>query len=204
LKTKIVSVLAFLAIVAGCATPPKFLDREWKPGRIAVLPFTNDSVDVSIEKFSRELMFETLMKRNFIVLDMAAIDRKLDELGITEAGQLTAVTLEELKDAIPADCFLFGHVIEAKRVMLGVYYEKKFKAEFKIVDKYSLKTVFEDENMDQYSRVVLDPKGLLETAAKEFAVEFTSDLVRKMLNSHPLYEQMEKVIRETVAKIPKN
>ncbi|MBN1412031.1 MAG: hypothetical protein JW969_14400 [Spirochaetales bacterium] len=203
MKLKVLLGLLVLVLIFSCASPPKYLDKEWHPGTIAILPFTNDSADVALEKFARQLMFNTLKWQKFEVIELETVDAKLNELGITEGGQLNALSDEDLQNAIPADSFMYGHVIDAKRVMLGIYYEKMYHAEYKIVDRQSMQRVFEDEGEDKDSRIVLDPAELLGTALKEFAAEITADLILKMLNSHPLYKQMENVTNRVVWKIPK-
>ncbi|MBN1696558.1 MAG: DUF799 family lipoprotein [Spirochaetales bacterium] len=191
--------LIALLLLAGCATKPKFLDPGWTPGRIAVLPFTNESVDVSVEKFARALMYRTLRNKKYDLVDLNEIDMRLNELGITEGGQLPTVTIVELREKIDADAFLYGDIIEAKRVLLGIYFEKKFKAAFRIVDAYSGNTVWEDERESSESRLVFNPDTVIETAADEVA----DDLVMKSLDSHPLIKHMEKVVQTSVRSIPK-
>jgi hypothetical protein len=197
------SGLIILLVLGGCVTKPKYLDPEWRPGTIAVLPFTNESADVSVERFARALMFRTLSQRKYRLVELEEIDFQLNELGITEAGQLPTVTLEELKQKINADSFMFGNIIKAKRVMLGIYFEKTFKAEFKIVDGYSGTTVWEDERESSESEFVLYPESFIETAAAEFAMELTSDVIMKALDSHPLIEHMNAVVQTSVSTIPK-
>jgi hypothetical protein len=202
-KIVCISGLIVLLFLSGCVTKPKYLDPEWRPGTIAVLPFTNESADVSVERFARTLMFITLNQRGYRLVGMDEIDFQLNELGITEAGQLPTVTIEELKQKINADSFMYGNIIKAKRVMLGIYFEKAFEAAFTIVDAYTGVTVWEDERKSSESKLVLDPESLIETAAGEFAMELTSDVIMKALDSHPLIEHMNNVVRTSVSTIPK-
>ena len=124
----------FIIFITGCASKPDYLDPQWRPGTIAVLPFTNESADVTIDKFARLLMYKALDERGYDLVALEDIDNQLTELGITEAGQLPTVTYDELSERIPAACFLYGNILEAKRVMLGLYFEKFFKADFSIID----------------------------------------------------------------------
>jgi hypothetical protein len=193
-------VLAVMAL-SGCISA-KYLVENWEPGRIAVLPFRNESADVAVEKFARAVMVETLTRYDYEVVDVEEVDAKLDALGITEGGQLEAVTLAELAQAIPADSFLYGDVLEAKRVMIGIYFNKKFTANFKVFDVRSEELKWEDERTSKEQKVVLNPVEMGQEMAQQFALELTSDLIYKALNSHPLIQHIRTVVRTSVRTLP--
>lgn len=196
-------LILLLILLCGCATPPKFMVDNWTPGRIAVLPFKNHSADVSVEQFARVLLFDRLTKKKFDVIPLEEIDEALGKLGITEGGQLETVTIAELQKAIPADSYLFGTVIEAKRVMLGIYFDKSFEADFVIKDVRTGETAWQDDRKASEKKVVLNPNAILETAAREMIKEVAYDSILKAINSHPLYEQMERVVNISVSTLPK-
>jgi hypothetical protein len=197
----LVGLVLVLAALSGCVSA-KYLVPDWTPGRIAVLPFTNESADVAVEKFARAVMVETLTRFDYEVVDIEEVDARLDELGITEGGQLATVTLAELAQAIDADSFLYGDILEAKRVMIGIYFNKKFTANFKIWDVKTEELKWEDEQTSKEAKVVLNPVELGQEVAKQFAVELTSDMVYKLLNSHPLIQHIRTVVRTSVRTLP--
>ena len=194
--------LAFIMIALSGCVSAKYLVEGWEPGRIAVLPFLNESADVAVEKFARVVMAETLTAYDYEVVDIEEVDAKLDELGITEGGQLETVTLAELGQAIRADSFLYGDVLEAKRVMIGIYFNKKFTANFKIYDVRSEELKWEDERTSKEEKFVISPFEMAEEVAMQFAMELTSDLIDKALDSHPLIEHIRTVVRTSVRTLP--
>lgn len=193
---------ALLVLLSGCATA-KFLAPAWRPGRIAVLPFSNQSADVAIEKIARIVAFQSLQRRGYELVPLEEIDRKLEELGITEGGQLNSITLAEIAAGIPADSYLYGDILEAKRVMLGFYFNKKYCANFKIYTPDPDALRWEDERLAKEQKLVINPGEILKTAAEQFAVELTSDLLYRLLDSHPLIDQIREVTNTSVSTLPR-
>jgi hypothetical protein len=199
---KAIVVLALvLTVLSGCVSA-KYLVDSWEPGTIAVLPFRNQSADVAVEKFARAVMVETLKRYDYEVVDVEEVDARLDDLGITEGGQLETVTLAEMAEVIKADSFLYGDVLEAKRVMIGIYFNKKFTANFKVYDVRSEELKWEDERTSKEAKVVLNPVEMGQEVAKQFAMELTSDLIYKALDSHPLIQHIRTVVRTSVRTLP--
>ena len=196
------TALIFLFMLSGCITA-KYLSAGWTPQKIAVLPFTNQSSDVAVEKFARVVMYQTLQRYGFDVMPLEVVDAKLDELGITEGGHLAAITVDELAQAIPANSFLYGEVIEAQRIMLGVYFSKKFKANFKICSANPEVLQWEDEREDKESKVVLSPVELAKVVAQQFVLELASDAIYKLLDSHPLIYQIRAVVNMSAITLPR-
>jgi len=205
MKKKTVRALIVLALavtaLSGCVSA-KYLVDSWEPGTIAVLPFRNQSADVAIEKFARIVMMETLKRYDYKVIGIEEVDARLDDLGITEGGQLETVTLAEMAEVIKADSFLYGDILEAKRVMIGIYFNKKFTANFKIYDVRSEELKWEDERTSKEQKVVLNPVEMGQEVAKQFALELTSDLIYKALNSHPLIQHIRTVVGTSVRTLP--
>jgi len=194
--------ILLILILSGCTTPPIYLEPGWGPGRIMIMPFTNDSADVSVEKFARVLMYKSLERKKYKLLDLDEIDSTLNELGITEAGQLQALSHQEIKRQFNADSVLYGHIITAKRVMLGVYFEKKFEAEFTIHDMKTESIMWQDKRKAAEKKFAINPDALLKTATQEFVAELSKDVLMKALDSHPLIRQMRQVINTTIRTIP--
>lgn len=188
-------------LLAGCVTA-KFLVPAWEPGTIAVLPFTNESSDVAIEKFTRIVMFEALNRGGYEVVPLEDVNSSLEELGITEGGQLPTITLAEIADKIEADSFMYGNIISARRVMLGVYFDKEFEANFKIYELGSEELKWEDERESKEQKVVINPGEIAKTAGKAFVLELADDMIYKMLDSHPLIDHIRNVVYTSVRTLP--
>jgi len=148
-------------------------------------------------------MYNQLTRYGFEVLDLETVDAKLDELGITEGGQLETVTIKEIAAEIQADSLLYGNIIEAKRVLLGVYFKKEFTASFKIYDTISEELKWEDERTSKESKFVINPVEIAKAAAEQFLVEVGTDAIFKLLGSHPLIEHIRIVVNTSVKTLPR-
>ena len=199
-KLIIITIILLPLFASGCASRNRY---DWAPGTIAVLPFTNETADVAVQTFVRFGMYRRLENYGHRVVSLEVIDAKLDELGITEGGQLPTISIEELAEHIDADTFMYGEVLEAKRLMLGVYYKKKLTARFTLFDGYSGKQLWEVQKTAEESKVAINPDDLLKTAMRKFAWETSMDAAAKMFNSHPLMGQIEEVVNYAVRKLPR-
>ncbi len=197
----LVGLAVALTVLSGCVSA-KYLVGGWEPGTIAVLPFRNQSADVAVEKFARAVMVENLIRYGYEVVDIDEVDARLDDLGITEGGQLETVTLAEMAQVIQADSFLYGDILEAKRVMIGIYFNKKFTANFKVYDVASEELKWEDERTSKEQKVVLSPVEMGKEVGKQFALEMTSDLIYKALDSHPLIQHIRAVVHTSARTLP--
>lgn len=196
----IIIVILLLLSAAGCASRKKY---DWSPGTIAVLPFTNESADVAVETFVRYCMHERLAQRGHPVVSIEDIDAKLDELGITEGGQLPTIGIEKLAEHIDTDTFMYGDVLEAKRLMLGVYFKKKLTVRFTLFEGNTGKQLWEVQETSEEKQFTVNPDALVGTAMRSFADELSHDAASKVFNSHPLMGQIEEVVNHAVWKLPR-
>lgn len=102
---------------------PKFtnLIKERPYLKIAVLPVQNFSVDPDIAWFFRQRLTENLKAKGFSVIDLETLDQILYRKGLTHAGQLTLLSVDELKNLVHADLFLSGVVEQAAIQHSGLY-----------------------------------------------------------------------------------
>jgi hypothetical protein len=120
---------------------------------------------------------------------------------VTEAGQLTATSPEELASAIDADSFLYGDIVEAQRVMIGIYAKKKVRIAFKILDRGG-QVMWEDERVSMAQQVTLSPAAILLQSAASLAKEVGNDVIMKLLKSHPLFIHLRNVCDWSSSTLP--
>ncbi len=203
MKKALILGIAAALLLAGCMTlKAKYRLPDWEPGTIAVLPFTNESSDVAVEKFARVVMYKALKKAKYRTLPLEEIDAALENMGITEGGQLPTATAAEIAEALDADSLLYGNILVAKRVLLGVYFDKRFKANFRIYDAVSGELAWEDERESGEKKIELNAGEVLKGAARSFAAELAGDAIYKLLDSHPLIEHIRNVVDMSVRTLP--
>jgi hypothetical protein len=196
----LIFVIVSAIMLTGCATIPR---SDWVPETIAILPFANNSADVGVQNFARYSLFIQLQNKGYNCIDLASIDNMLNDMGITEGGQLETVTLDELGKKLGADGIVYGTVLTAKRVMAGVYFKKEFSAEYKLYRYPDGANYWDATYLSKDSRIVLNPAELLKTAAEEMAKEIAVDTLTKLFKSHPLREQIDMVTKVCIRSFPR-
>ena len=194
------SVVLILMTVTSCVTP----SFEWVPTKIAILPFTNESADVSVDKFARAYLYERISSLNrHEVLSLDVVDAALEEMGITEGGQLPTATVQEICEKTGADGIIYGDVLVAKRVMLGLYFNKEFECHYTMYRGNDGVVFWDETKNDSEKKIVLDPDEMLKTAASAMVNEIATDTLLKAFKSHPLYKQIESVTNSAIWTLPR-
>jgi hypothetical protein len=121
-------------LMAACATPLSEVSQDYKalkPTRIAILPVKNETADMDAPLVFRILARAELADRGYALTDFAQIDEALKEKGIEEAGQIEALTPQEIGESLGADGLLYITVLGYGR-QVGVHL--KVEGNFTLVD----------------------------------------------------------------------
>ncbi len=183
-------------LITGCAPKAKYLIENYSPPQIiAILPFTNQSVDFDAPVIMRYLFNKRLSAVGYNTIPFEEIDTKLREMGITDAGQLPTTTLKKLGEKLNVDGLIYGDVIEFKYTTLGFYYARTVQANFKLFDSKNEKLLWEDE------RKVSHKKFEFENIGKAFASQLIEKTIDKALRS-PLKEEANGVVNVSIQTLP--
>ena len=192
-------ILTIITIFSSCMT----VTYEWAPQNVAILPFMNESADVEVGIYARMHLSELLKnRRKHNIIPLEQVDSVLNEMGITEGGQLSTTTVAELSQKLGADGIVYGNVITAKRVMLGIYFNKEFECHYQMYRGSDEQIFWDEQKKSSDKKFVLNPGELLETAGKAMVTEIASDMLIKAFKSHPLYEQIDIVTRQSIRTFP--
>lgn len=187
-----------VAILFGCAAIPKYIIEGYKPPEsLAVLPFANFTTDLDGPVIVRFLFHKHLPKRGYKVIPIEAVDELLQKQGITDAGQLSAISPQELGEKLKVDALIYGDLLEFKYVTLGIYNTRTVHANFKMVDARTSKTLWEDEKKVSNKRWGLS----IEAAKEAFAKEIVGKLIDKIFRS-PLKEEADEVVTKAASTLP--
>jgi hypothetical protein len=128
-------LLAPLFFAAACAaTPLSEVAQDYRalrPTRIAVLPVRNETADLDAPIVFRLLARAALADKGYALIEPARIDEALREKGIEEAGQIEALTPQEIGECVGADGLLFANVLGYGR-QAGIHL--KVEGSFTLVD----------------------------------------------------------------------
>ncbi|MDD5686289.1 MAG: DUF799 family lipoprotein [Elusimicrobia bacterium] len=180
----------------GCAPKAKYLIENYvPPAKVAVLPFSNQSIDLDAPVLLRYLFNKRLINRGYDTISFEIIDSELRELGITDAGQLPTATIKELGEKLNVDGLVYGDVIEFKYTTLGFYYARTVQANFKLFDVKKEQLLWEDE------RKISNKKFEFKDIGKAFASQLIEKTVDKALRS-PLKEEANGVVNISIQTLP--
>lgn len=102
-----------LLLFTACAAPLTEVAQDFKslrPTRIAVLPVKNETADLDAPIVFRILAQAELADKGYALVDFSQIDQALREKGIEEAGQIEALTPQEIGESVGADGLLYTTV----------------------------------------------------------------------------------------------
>jgi len=169
-----------------------------KPMSIAVLPFANNTTDLPAGELTRILFAAGMMEKGYEVLDYDKTNEILNNLGITDGGQLGSISETELQGKLGVQGLVYGTLLEAAYTTKGVMSKKSITLHVKIVNNG--KRVWEGEKNAKDSSIgnLMNPlKGLAsQVANKTFEKAFAK------YKGHPLDAFAEAVVVKLQEKIP--
>lgn len=202
-KFKIFCIL-LVFFLAGCASlnskkefniSPNLLTL--KNSTLAVLPFDNASNDLTAEKFLREKVLKKFISKGWTVISNESVDEKLNELGISDGGQLAAFNYQELGSKVGARILCYGYIEDFKFQNLGYVVIKNVSLSLRLVDSITGETLFEGRGIGKDTQIHTSK----EEAKKAFILENAFKLAGNILNK-PLAQESEKAIDEIFKNLP--
>jgi hypothetical protein len=205
-RVAFVGIFFLIIVFFQCATQARFLNKQMRvPSTVAVLPVNNLTVDVDGALLFRKIFYSKLKKKKiFRVQPLSVTDSILNEMGITDGGQLSAVKERELLDSLKVEGIIFLTLIKANYETLGIFNKREVQANARLKTGDGL--LWEDERKVKHSESKLDEilddsKDLLD-AVGEWAEELGDQLMEKTLRSallkHPLRPEIEEVCNKIV------
>ena len=180
------------------------------PERIAILPTINQTTDVLGGLVFRYILYEALEENyqtNFI--PVMYVDTLLNEEGITDGGQLTAIENKELYQILDSDGLFFIELNSCDYKTIGISETRRVGARFMLIGipsdtlwrfEYEVdegKSVF-----DTFIQILGDPKGAAKKTVGDFGEQVAIKGARMWILDHPLKPEMESVINETIDSLP--
>ncbi len=170
--TRCLLVLGLALAAAACRSTPEVKAPSADLPLIAVLPFENQSADIEAADKVRNAVYEEFKTRGYRLVELETIDSGLKTLGISEGGQLPALTAEKLGAAIPAEVFCYGNVLEFNFKSVVAVSQKKVALELKLVKAGTVTVLFEGSE-----------EGISSTAGTDAAGRLAFNVVGKIFKS---------------------
>jgi hypothetical protein len=203
---KIQLLLLILLLLFSCQPKKSMIDDSNKPEKIAILPAINHTTDVKGGIVFRNLFYLALEEEEFSYLTpLVRIDSLLNDEGITDGGQLSAVENEELFQMLDVDGLLFINLLACEYQTLGISEKREVKAAFKIIlppSELLWETDYEVDHGKSVFDTIFDFVGDPDKALKETSEDLGKQLAvkgsRMWLLDHELKPEMEEVISEVI------
>ncbi|MDO8802998.1 MAG: DUF799 family lipoprotein [Elusimicrobiota bacterium] len=192
----------FLAVACACATGGAYLVspslRASADPRVAVLPFDNQSTDISAADIMRRLAAEGFVKRGYTHLALAEVDEKLSGLGISEGGQLPGVKPADIGKALGADLLCYGDVEDFTFQNLGFVVRKSAALRVKLVSASTGETLYEGSGSGKDLKVYFNK----DEAKAAFVEQLAVKLVQNILKT-PLKREAEAAAWKALDRLPR-
>lgn len=201
-KILLISIICFM-LISACAFPPSRRGVyppavSLPPKVIAVLPFTNQSNDLDAPEILRNIFNRHLsMREGYVLKSLGETDKVLASKGISDAGQLPVISVQELGESLNVDGVIYGELIDFSYITLGVYMKRAVKASFKLINTKTGDLIWEEEKKVSHTELAFKDAG------KAFAKQLKDKLKEKVVSS-PLRQETEKLVRKVLRTFPPN
>lgn len=203
MKTKILfrPLIFFIILIIGCSSSKEALyinSSFTQPFQIAVLPFENQTTELAVSELSRLFFVLGMEEKGYQIQPISQTDSILLEMGITDGGQLTSVTVDELLKKLNVTGLLYGNVLEAEYSTLAIIQKQNVKVHIRLYRNSDL--VWEDEEEEGSTGIgnIINPlQGLAQQVVdKQFKKIFSK------YYGHPLEGLTEIVAYKLQDKMP--
>jgi hypothetical protein len=173
-----------LLLAAGCACAGKAAYlvspalRAVGDPRVAVLPFDNQTTDLSAPDIMRKLAEEGFKARGYPPLDAAEVDVKLAALGISEGGQLPGLKPQDVGKALGADLLCYGDVEDFTFQNLGFLIRKNVTLHVRLVSAATGETLYEGAGNGRDIKVYFDRDDAKRAFVEQMAMKVVSNIFK--------------------------
>jgi hypothetical protein len=185
LRYRPLALLACLLAAGACAGKPVYVVspslRAATDPRVAVLPFDNQSTDITAPDVMRKLAEENFGKRGYLPLPAEEVDSKLSGLGVSEGGQLPGVKAEDIGKALGADLLCYGSVEDFTFQNLGFIIRKSVKLQLKLVSASTGETLYEGSGAGKDMKVFLNKDEAKAAFVEQLAVKLVQNILKTPL-----------------------
>ena len=185
-------LLVVVFLLSGCLpkTPhtlvPDYQSRT--PLSIAVLPVQNETVDLDAPKAFRPKILNAIQNKGYLSPPTTGIDHTLAQKDIKEAGQLGALTPQEIGTCLNVDALLYSTVTTWNTKYLVVYSSINVGARFQLIDAKTGQQLWESKREVSEKRFGADEE------------QMKGNLAFALLKRYEPY--IDKVINSTLSTLP--
>ncbi|MBI4054549.1 MAG: DUF799 family lipoprotein [Elusimicrobia bacterium] len=189
--------LGGLAVFFGCATRKA---RSVSPplvsvSKVAVLPFSNQSLDLTAPELLRRLVQKAVAERGYAAVSLEEVDLRLKDLGITQGGQLKAVEPQELGRVLEVEGLLYGEVEEFEDQNLGFFQKRSVRLRLRLLSGATGESLWEEVRDSGKTELHTSSRQARQAFAERLAARWAENLMKHPL-AGPSREVVEKLMRQ--------
>lgn len=195
---------SILADLSGTITPPPLSEglTHWFSGRLAVLPFADETTSIDGPILIRQLCAKILSKAGYNVIPLEEVDRILSSRGYSDGAQLAKADPKDVAQWLKAERLLFGDIEEFNEVPLGVYHKRVVAGKMTLWDADTQNVLFttDERTLTQY---VMDPKDMDKgkKILARFGWQLAGGLFERLIRS-PLGPETQIFVRRSLRRLP--
>ncbi|OGS23794.1 MAG: hypothetical protein A2297_02455 [Elusimicrobia bacterium RIFOXYB2_FULL_48_7] len=198
----LISLIFESILFSGCAI--KCVHREYLPPiTVAVMPMENETTNLNGPGYLRKRFQKRLLRKpSYSAIPLEEVDAKLREIGISDGGQLNAVTPQDLGKKLNVDAVIYGKLLVfntlRRNINIGnLTMGDTVQAKFKMVDTRTGDILWQDEKGIITKKCY--NKGEHDTPLISF--DFVGAFFEKLIGA-PLDEETEELARIMVNIMP--
>jgi len=184
----------FLLAVTACKVPPP------KPPLVqtlAILLFDSEANNVDAPAIMQKLVYEALQGTAYQLADFDMVNKKLNDNGIVDGGQLAAADPVKIGKDMGVQGLVYGNVASFGYANIGFYSQRKVELELKVVDVGTGQTLWENTGSGVTRQVALNKAD----AQRNLAAGLADQLVDKAMKN-PLAEESRLATLQTLRTLP--
>ncbi|MEW6011842.1 MAG: GNA1162 family protein [Elusimicrobiota bacterium] len=195
---KIIEIGFFILLYSCVSAPVKPKHNTPFPEKIALLPFDNMSVDIDASFIMENLLESYIDSAGFNLQDRKITYQRLNSIGISDGGQLSSLTTQELGKLLEADALIYGEVREFNNKNLGVYYSRTVEVSIKLIDSKTGEILFETVKRKSNSKLGLSKEAALDNLKTGYAQKAFETIMKS-----PLKQEADEVARMLAKELSK-
>jgi len=162
-----ISFLTLTLLMVSCAGGPHHsLVPDYKARSlrsIAVLPVLNETVSLKAPEIFRPILHKKVSLKGYESPPISAIDGRLLEKEIREAGQINTLSPQELGKLLGVDALLYTTVTEFSTTYLVAYASMTVGAKFELKDAKTGERLWDSDHQVKETKLGVDRKSMQET-----------------------------------------
>ena len=158
----------------GCVGDKYYLKKDFSPpAGVAILPINNHTTDMDGPSVVRYWLGSKLAeKKGYDVRSFDATDGFLKELGVTDGGQLAAVSVADVCRKLGVDALIYGDLLDFAYQTTGFINARKVRARFRMHDCKTGERIWEAEGVGASSKGALSGKEALKAGLSHLGTQF--------------------------------